>query len=100
MLERAASTHKGDIRLHKIIEGVQPGERPDFELKDDILRFRSTLCVPDAAALRDEILREAHSYGYPVHSGRTKMYLDLRGNFWWFDIKEITEFVAQFLACQ
>ena len=69
--------------------------------KDGTLRFGERLCVPCDLELKREILREAHSSGYTVHSGSTKMYKDLKRNFWWNNMKkEIAQYVAQCMECQ
>lgn len=101
LLERITTTHGGDIQLQKIIEGVQRCEQPYFEVNDGILRLRSWLCIPDDTALKDEILREAHSSRYSVYPSSTKMDRDLRGSFQWSGMKkEIADFVAQCLLYQ
>ncbi|XP_028052811.1 uncharacterized protein LOC114257246 [Camellia sinensis] len=69
--------------------------------KDGTLRFGERLCVPNDLELKREILRKAHSLGYTVHPGSTKMYKDLKMNFWWNNMKrEIAQYVAQGLVCQ
>uniref|UniRef100_A0A2N9G313 RNA-directed DNA polymerase n=1 Tax=Fagus sylvatica TaxID=28930 RepID=A0A2N9G313_FAGSY len=51
--------------------------------------------------LKEEILSEAHNTGYTVHPGGTKMYRDLKGTFWWNNMKrEIAGYVARCLVCQ
>ncbi|XP_059629608.1 uncharacterized protein LOC132272482 [Cornus florida] len=49
---------------------------------DGSMRFRGRLCVPDLADLKKEILEEAHHSRYTVHPGGTKMYHDLKRQFW------------------
>nr|GEZ28124.1 putative reverse transcriptase domain-containing protein [Tanacetum cinerariifolium] len=46
------------------------------------------LCVPDVSSLREAILSEAHSSPFSIHSGSTKMYRDLKQNFWWNVMKQ------------
>ena len=47
------------------------------------------------------ILTEAHSSGYSIHPGGTKMNRDLKQNFWWSRMKrDIVDFVAQCPNCQ
>ena len=36
------------------------------------------LCVPDIDNLREEILEEAHSTAYSVHTSTTKMYHNIK----------------------
>uniref|UniRef100_A0A2N9EF72 Integrase catalytic domain-containing protein n=1 Tax=Fagus sylvatica TaxID=28930 RepID=A0A2N9EF72_FAGSY len=53
------------------------------------------------ASLRRRSLSEAHNTGYTVHPGGTKMYRDLKGTFWWNNMKrEIAGYVARCLVCQ
>ncbi|RVW70732.1 Transposon Ty3-G Gag-Pol polyprotein [Vitis vinifera] len=51
--------------------------------------------------LRRELLEEAHCSKFAIHPGGTKMYKDLRQNYWWSGMKcDIAQFVAQCLVCQ
>ncbi|GMP23365.1 hypothetical protein CsSME_00000996 [Camellia sinensis var. sinensis] len=81
---------------------MEIGLQMDFCMhKDGSLRFGERLCVPNDLELKREILREAHSSGYTVHPRSTKMYKDLKRNFWWNNMKrEIAQYVAQCLVCQ
>ncbi|KAL8117783.1 hypothetical protein AgCh_015616 [Apium graveolens] len=71
--------------------------------KDDqgILRFSSRIWIPPVTELKNEILQEAHSSRYSIHPGSTKMYRDLKKNYWWPDMKrEIAEWVSKYYTCQ
>jgi hypothetical protein len=51
--------------------------------------------------LRKQILDEAHLSKFSMHPGSTKMYLDLRQNFWWTRMKkEIAGYVSKCDICQ
>ena len=52
-----------------------------------MLRFEHQLCVPEIAEIKERIRKEAHSTPYTAHPGSTKMYQDLRHNFWWDGMK-------------
>ncbi|RVW80134.1 Retrovirus-related Pol polyprotein from transposon 17.6 [Vitis vinifera] len=68
---------------------------------DEILRFGTRFCVPNDEDLRRELLEEAHCSKFAIHQGGTKMYKDLRQNYWWSGMKrDIAQFVAQCLVCQ
>jgi len=68
---------------------------------DDCLRFRSRLCVPRNSELISMILNEAHSGRMSIHPGSTKMYNDLKRQFWWHGMKrDISDFVSRCLICQ
>ena len=55
----------------------------------------------DVESLRKDILDEAHKSRLTVHPGGTKMYRDLKQNFWWEGMKrEVAEYVSKCLICQ
>ena len=46
-------------------------------------------------------MREAHCTPYTTHPEATKMYQDLRSNYWWEGMKDdIARFVQKCLICQ
>ena len=45
---------------------------------DGGLRYRGRVVVPQSTGLREEILKEFHCSRFAVHPGGTKMYQDLR----------------------
>jgi hypothetical protein len=51
------------------------------------LWFKERLVVPKKEALKEKILDEAHTSRYSIHPGSTKMYHDLRQQFWWTRMK-------------
>ncbi|MCI22861.1 hypothetical protein A2U01_0044039 [Trifolium medium] len=74
---------------------------PEFSIAaDGAILYSGRLCVPNDVELKRLILSEAHKSGFSIHSGSTKMYQDLKKNFWWPNMKtEIAEFVAHCIAC-
>ena len=44
--------------------------------------------VPQSTDLREEILREFHCSLFDVHPGGTKMYHDLRHQYYWSGMKQ------------
>ena len=57
--------------------------------------------VPQLSDLRDEILREFHYSRFFVHPGGTKMYQDLRRQYYWRGMKRhVGDFVRRCLMCQ
>jgi hypothetical protein len=51
--------------------------------------------------LRKEIMSEDHHSPYTMHPGGTKMYRDVKGSYWWNNMKkDIAKFVEQYLICQ
>ena len=51
--------------------------------------YSPILCkrVPKSRGLRNEIMSEAHHSLYIVHPGGTKMYQDVKGSYWWNNMK-------------
>lgn len=57
--------------------------------------------VPDVAQLKKDLFDEAHRARYTVHPGATKMYKDLKRNFWWRNMKrDVAEYVSRCFTCQ
>lgn len=44
--------------------------------------------MPESKNLKREILDEAHRSKYTVHPGSTKVYKDIRRQFWWIAMKK------------
>ena len=49
---------------------------------DGSLRYRGRIVVPQLTDLREEILKEFHCSPFVVHPGGTKMYQDLRRQYY------------------
>jgi hypothetical protein len=50
--------------------------------------------------LRKQILDEAHLSKFSIHPGSTKMYQNLRQNFWWTRMKrEIAKYISECDTC-
>ena len=57
--------------------------------------------VPHSTDLREEILREFHYSRFVIHPGGTKMYQDLRRQYYWSGRKRhVGDFVRRCLTCQ
>ena len=68
---------------------------------DDSLRDRGRVVVPQLIDLREEILREFHCSRFAVHLSGTKMYRDLRRQYYWSRMKtHFGDFVRRYLTCQ
>jgi hypothetical protein len=66
-----------------------------------VLWFNNRIVVPKDHQLRKQILDEAHLSKFSIHPGSTKMYQDLRQNFWWIRMKrEIAKYVSECDTCQ
>jgi hypothetical protein len=66
-----------------------------------MLWFKERLVVPYREALKKKILDEAHASRYSIHPGSTKMYHDLRQQFWWTRMKrEAARYVSECDTCR
>jgi hypothetical protein len=55
--------------------------------------------VPGYAEIKIKILDEAHKTSYSVHPGGTKMFQDLRKEYWWPNTKfDVTRYVSKCLT--
>ena len=52
-----------------------------------IRRFANRIWIPNIIDLKRDILSEAHESRYSIHPGSTKMYQDLKRNYWWSNMK-------------
>jgi hypothetical protein len=63
--------------------------------------FNEHIVVPKDHELRKQILDEAHLSKFSIHPSSTKMYQDLKQNFWWTRMKqEIARYVSECDICQ
>ena len=78
------------------------GKAKEFCLKEDgLLTHFKQVCVPRIGGLRKEIMSKAHHSPYIVHPGSTKKYRDVKGSYWWNNMKrDITKFVELCSTCQ
>jgi hypothetical protein len=61
-----------------------------------MLWFKERLVVPKRQALKKKILDETHTSRYSIHPGSTKMYHDLRQQFWWTRMKsEVARYISE-----
>jgi hypothetical protein len=77
-------------------------EVPGFLVdQEGVLWYNGRLCVPNIMELKQLILKEAHDTLYSIHPGGTKMYQDLKEQFWWHGMKrEIAFYIARCYVCQ
>ncbi|XP_073041882.1 uncharacterized protein [Primulina eburnea] len=62
---------------------IQEGKVPEFQIDENgILWMKGRLYVPDIDGIREELMVEAHKSRFSVHPGSTKMYRDLKNNYW------------------
>ena len=67
---------------------------------DGSVKLNGRLVVPESLELRKEIMDEAHKSKYFVHPGKTKMYRDLKRQFWWHHMRrDMADYVRKCNTC-
>jgi hypothetical protein len=102
IVERIRQAQEQDRLLMQAARRVREGRVGPFTIDGTgAVRFQGRLCIPQKAQVKDDILKEAHRTPYTVHPGETKMYNDLKQNFWWKRMKvDVAKYVASCGVCQ
>ena len=103
LLSRVIESQGQDAEIVSIMDRVQLGTGDEGWTvhADGSLRYRGQVVVPQLTDLREEILKEFHCSRFAVHPGGTKMYQDLRRQYYWNWMKRhVGDFVQQCLMCQ
>jgi hypothetical protein len=97
------AAQKNDAVMAHIKRMIQEGDPKVacfYEDAKGTLWFKDRLVVPRKEALKRNILNEAHTSRYSIHLGSTKMYHDLRQQFWWIRMKrETARYVSECDTC-
>ena len=80
LLSRVIESQGQDAEISSIRDLEQSGTGDEGWAihTDDSLQYRGWVMVPQLTDLREEILREFHCSRFAMHPGGTKMYRDLR----------------------
>ena len=103
LLSRVIESQVRDAEIVSIRDRVQSstGDEGWTIQADGSLRYRGRVVVPQLTYLREEILREFHCSRFAVHPGGTKMYQDLRRQYYWSGMKRhVEDFARRCLTCQ
>ena len=103
LLSRVIESQWQDAEIVSIRDRVQLGTGDEgwTVQADGSLRYRGRVVVPQSTDLREESLREFHCSRFSVHPGGTKMYQDLRHQYYWSGMKRhVGDFVRRCLTCQ
>jgi hypothetical protein len=98
------AAQRNDAGMAHIKRRMQEGNPKVACFREDAegtLRFKDRLVVPKKESLRKKILDKAHASRYSIHPGSTKMYHDLRQQFWWTRMKrETARYVSECDTCR
>ena len=88
-IQRIVEAQVHDEFLEKVKAQLVEGEEDEnWSIHvDGSVRFRGRLCVPRDVELMNELLIYAYRAKYTIHLGNTKMYQDLKRQFWWSGMK-------------
>jgi hypothetical protein len=86
-IKAAQKNDEGMGHIKKRMHEGDPKVACFHENAEGTLWFKERLVVPKKEALKKKILDEAHTSRYSIHPGSTKMYHDLRQQFWWTIMK-------------
>ncbi|KAK1607859.1 hypothetical protein QYE76_031532 [Lolium multiflorum] len=95
-------SQKSNASIDGIKSQLAAGKAPGFTVDEEgVLWYNGRLCVPSDSELKQVILKEAHDTLYSIHPGGTKMYQDLKEQFWWHGMKrEIGSYIAKCDICR
>ena len=84
LLSRVIEFQGQDVEIVSIRDRVQLGTGDEGWTihTDGRLQFRGHVVVPQLTDLREEILKEFHCSRFSMHPGGTKMYQDLRHQYY------------------
>jgi transposase InsO family protein len=101
-MSQIKEAQKGNESIDGIKRRISSGKVPGFEEDDQgVLWYKGRICVPADSELKEVIMKEAHETPYSIHPGGTKMYQDLKEQFWWHGMKrEIASFISKCDICQ
>jgi hypothetical protein len=103
LYDRIVAAQRSDEDIQTIKQRLAEGD-PKYTCfqKDhqDEVWFGKCLVVPVDPEIKKIILDEAHKSKFSIHPGSTKMYQDLKQNFWWSNMKvDIAKYVAECDTC-
>jgi hypothetical protein len=103
LYDRIVVAQRNDEDMQTIKQKLAEGDpkytcfRKDHQ---DVVWFGKCLVVPVDSEIKKIILDEAHKSKFSIHPGSTKMYQDLKQNFWWSNMKvDIAKYVAECDTC-
>ena len=82
LIDRIRELQTQDLTVIKLKREAESGQLKGFSVRaDGTLMMGHRLCIPDGGGLKKEIMEEAHSSAYAMHTESTKMYHTLREHY-------------------
>jgi hypothetical protein len=100
-IKAAQKKDEGTCHIKRRMQEGDPKVACFCEDAEGTLWFKKRLVVPKKETLKKKIMDEAHTSRYYIHPRSTKMYHDLRQQFWWTRMKhETARYVSERDTCQ
>jgi hypothetical protein len=103
LYDRIVTAQRNDEDIQTIKQKLAEGDPKYTCFQKDhqgVVWFGKRLVVPVDPEIKKIILDEAHMSKFSIHPGSTKMYQDLKRNFWWFNMKvDVAKYVAECDTC-
>jgi hypothetical protein len=102
LFDQIKEAQKGHESIQGIKRRMEREEVPGFLVdKEGVLWYNGRICVPSIDELKQLIMKEAHETPYSIHPGGTKMYQDLKEQFWWHGMKrQIAFYIVRCDVCE
>ena len=103
LLGRVIELQRQDADILSIRDRVRSGTSDEGWTmhSDGSLWYMGWVVVPQSEDLREKILKEFHCSRFTAHPGGTKMYHDLRHQYYWSGMKKhVGDFIRRCLTCQ
>nr|GEW45299.1 putative reverse transcriptase domain-containing protein [Tanacetum cinerariifolium] len=82
------------------INAIMNWEQPKTPTEIRSFLGLARIWIPNNKELKNLLLDEAHKSKYSIHPGSTKMYCNLKPDYWWSGMKrDIVKYVEQCLTC-
>ncbi|KAJ9561955.1 hypothetical protein OSB04_007115 [Centaurea solstitialis] len=109
-MRMTVSTSLIELIRQSQVEAVKEGNQKKEQIKGQVeqltidgrglLTRYGRMWVPVSCEARQTLLDEAHKSKFSIHPGATKMYRDLRTDYWWPSMKrDVARYVEKCLTC-
>ena len=94
--EQVHDAQQEALREENLKDEALRGMKKQLEARSNSVQyFMKRIWVPKFGELRKAVLDEAHKSKYSIHPGSDKMYHDIKGLYWWPNMKaEIAKYVS------
>ena len=102
LVDQIRAVQLQDPHMIKLKEEIEKVKKAELQIRDDGMIVKGQrMCVSEYGELKRDIMENAHSSTYAMHSSSTKMYKTLREHYWWNGMKkEIASFISRCLTYQ